>query len=65
LARIYERTLLTGEEVTVPGVGKLKVVTKAARNGRNPKTGEAIQIPAKRVVEFTPSAEFKASVSPV
>jgi DNA-binding protein HU-beta len=65
LADIFESTLLTGEEVTIPGVGKLKVVTKAARNGRNPKTGEAIQIPAKRVVEFTPSAEFKASVSPV
>jgi DNA-binding protein HU-beta len=37
---------------TLPGLGKLVLKNRAARVGRNPKTGEAIQIPAKRVVKF-------------
>jgi DNA-binding protein HU-beta len=36
----------------VAGIGKLVVVNRAARLGRNPATGEQIQIPAKRVVKF-------------
>ncbi len=37
---------------TVPGLGKLVLVNRKARMGRNPATGEAIKIPAKRVVKF-------------
>ena len=37
---------------TLPGLGKLVLVNRAARIGRNPATGEQIQIPAKRVVKF-------------
>jgi DNA-binding protein HU-beta len=37
---------------TLPGIGKLVLKNRAARIGRNPKTGESIQIPAKRVVKF-------------
>ena len=37
---------------TLPGLGKLKLKNRAARIGRNPATGEQIQIPAKRVVKF-------------
>ncbi len=37
---------------TFPGVGKLVIVNRAARMGRNPKTGETIQIPAKKVLKF-------------
>lgn len=37
---------------TVPGLGKLVLADRAARMGRNPKTGEAIQIPAKTVLKF-------------
>lgn len=37
---------------TIPGVGKLVLVNRKARMGRNPRTGEPIQIPAKRVVRF-------------
>ena len=40
------------ESFTLPGLGKLVLVDRAARMGRNPKTGEAIQIPAKRVLKF-------------
>jgi DNA-binding protein HU-beta len=35
-----------------PGVGKLVIVNRKARMGRNPQTGEAIKIPAKRVLKF-------------
>jgi len=37
---------------TVPGLGKLVLVNRKARQGRNPATGETIRIPAKRVVKF-------------
>ena len=37
---------------TIPGVGKLVVVKRKARMGRNPATGESIKIPAKKVLKF-------------
>jgi DNA-binding protein HU-beta len=37
---------------TIPGIGKLVVVKRKARMGRNPATGEAIKIPAKTVLKF-------------
>ncbi len=37
---------------TIPGIGKLVVVDRKARVGRNPQTGETIQIPAKRALKF-------------
>ena len=37
---------------TIPGIGKLVVVNRKARMGRNPATGEPIKIPAKRVLKF-------------
>jgi DNA-binding protein HU-beta len=47
---------------TVPGIGKLVVVDRKARTGRNPRTGETIQIPAKRALKFRLSKEAKAAV---
>ncbi len=41
-----------GEGFTVPGLGKLVKVDRAARTGRNPATGESIQIAAKKVLKF-------------
>ena len=38
---------------TFPGIGKLKLVNRKARQGRNPATGETIQIPAKTAVSYT------------
>lgn len=61
-SNIISSTLLAGEEVTLPRIGKLKVSDRPARTGRNPKTGEAIQIPAKQVVKFKPSSEFGAGL---
>lgn len=43
---------LAGEEVALPGLGKLKTHTRAARTGRNPQTGAAVEIPARVVVKF-------------
>jgi DNA-binding protein HU-beta len=47
---------------TFPGVGKLVVVDRKARMGRNPATGEPISIPAKRVLKFRIAKQAKDSV---
>jgi DNA-binding protein HU-beta len=47
---------------TFPGVGKLVVVDRKARMGRNPATGETIQIPAKRVLKFRIAKQAKDAV---
>jgi DNA-binding protein HU-beta len=47
---------------TVPGLGKLVLVNRKARMGRNPATGEAIQIKAKRVVKFRVAKAAKDSI---
>lgn len=47
---------------TVPGIGKLVLKDRAARMGRNPKTGEPIQIKAKRVVKFRISKAAKDAI---
>ena len=47
----------------VPGLGKLVVVDRAARMGRNPKTGEPIQIPAKRALKFRLAKEAKDTIA--
>ena len=47
---------------TLPGIGKLVLVHRNARMGRNPATGEAIHIPAKTVVKFRVSKACKESV---
>lgn len=48
-------TLENGETVKISGFGNFKVREKRARNGRNPQTGEPIEISARRVVTFKPS----------
>ena len=47
---------------TVPGLGKIVLVNRKARMGRNPQTGEAIKIPAKRVVKFRVAKAAKDSI---
>ena len=47
---------------TLPGLGKLKLKNRAARIGRNPKTGEQIQIKAKRVVKFRVAKAAKDAI---
>ena len=47
---------------TIPGLGKLVVVNRKARMGRNPATGETIHIPAKRVLKFRIAKAAKDAV---
>jgi DNA-binding protein HU-beta len=49
---------------TLPGIGKLVLVNRKPRLGRNPKTGETIQIPAKTVVKFRVAKAAKEAVLP-
>lgn len=51
-----------GERVALVGFGSFTVVKRAARMGRNPKTGVEMQIPAKKVVKFKPGNELARAV---
>jgi len=57
----YKEVKKAGEFV-VPGIGKLVKVARKARQGRNPATGETIQIPAKTVVKFRVAKAAKEAV---
>ncbi len=52
--------LKSGEEVTLAGVGKLKPTVRAAHTGRNPQTGQAIEIPEKKTVALRVSSTYTA-----
>ena len=45
----------------IAGFGAFAVTTRAARKGRNPRTGEAIDIPASKVLKFKPAAPLRAA----
>ena len=55
--------LKSGERVQLPGFGSFSVSHRAARTGRNPKTGEAIQIAASRAAKFKMGKELKESLN--
>lgn len=52
-------TLKSGSSVDIAGFGSFSVLAKAARTGRNPKTGEALQIKAAKVPKFRPGKGLK------
>lgn len=56
-------TLANGGEVTLIGFGTFKVTDRAARTGRNPKTGEAITIAAAKVPTFKAGKALKEAVN--
>lgn len=56
-------SLQQGEKVALPGFGTFSVRDRAARIGRNPRTGESIEIPARRVVKFRPGKKLSESIS--
>ncbi len=60
--RIVEREMKNEGDVPLAGLGKFKVMKRNARTGRNPMTGESIQIPAKTVVKFTVAKALKDSI---
>ena len=56
-------TVSKGDSVTLVGFGSFKPVKRAARNGKNPKTGAALKIPATTVPRFSAGAGFKIAVA--
>ena len=56
-------TVARGEAVTLVGFGSFKASPRAAREGKNPKTGEKIQIPETVVPKFAAGATFKTRVA--
>jgi len=55
--------LVRGEKATLVGFGTLQVGTRKARTGRNPQTGETIQIPAKRVPKLLPGKTLREAIT--
>ena len=58
-----EQALLDGYDVPLGNIGKLKQVERAARKGRKPKTGEEIDIPAKKSIKLGLSKPFKEELN--
>ena len=60
---LVKSTLEGGENIKIAGFGCFEVKEKAARRGRNPQTGETIEITARRVLTFKPSQVLKKSLN--
>ena len=60
---IMKSTLESGEDVKISGFGKFEVNQKKDRKGRNPATGEAITIEARRILSFKPSALLRQRIN--
>jgi integration host factor subunit alpha len=59
---LISQSLVEGQDVKISGFGNFQIRTKAARPGRNPRTGEPVAIEARRVVTFHASPKLKDSV---
>lgn len=64
LANLAAREVKGNGEFVLPGFGKMVLSERKAREGRNPQTGETIQIPAKTALKFRLSKQMKDTVSP-
>jgi DNA-binding protein HU-beta len=60
LVALAEKELLAKGEFVLPGLGAFKVRVRKARIARNPKTGEPVKVPSKKVVRFTPYGSLKS-----
>ena len=57
------RSLRAGDEIEIRGFGSFRTRQRKARLGRNPKTGDRVEVPAKKVSFFRPSKELKDIVN--
>jgi DNA-binding protein HU-beta len=64
LVALAKKKLASDGEFTLPGLGVLRVKVRKAREGRNPKTGEKIRIPRKKVVRFGAYKDLKELLNP-
>lgn len=55
--------LESGEDLKISGFGKFEVKHKNPRRGRNPQTGQALEISARRILSFKPSQLLRAAVN--
>ena len=62
LVSTIQSAMKRGEKVSLMGFGTFSAPTRPARSGRNPQTGEAIRIPARRVPKFTAGRSLKNSI---
>jgi integration host factor alpha subunit len=60
-----KETFVEGESIKISGFGTFNVRKKSSRRGRNPKTGEEIEITPRRVVTFRPSNQLKEMIEKV
>ena len=58
-----KKSLGKGDHVSLIGFGRFSVKQRAARKGRNPQTGEELQIKARKVVKFSPGQPFKDALN--
>ncbi|KAA3634305.1 MAG: HU family DNA-binding protein [Proteobacteria bacterium] len=63
LVGIITNTLQTGGSVSISGFGTFSISDRAARTGRNPQTGEAINIPAAKIPKFKAGKALKDAVN--
>ncbi|KWS84797.1 HU family DNA-binding protein [Pseudomonas syringae] len=63
LGQIVADQLVYGAEITLPGIGKLKVAERPARTVRHPSTGAAIEIAAKKVVKLVPAKVLNDAIN--
>ena len=62
--KVVKKALKSGDSISLVGFGTFSVRKRAARTGKNPKTGEALEIAATTVPTFKAGAAFKAAVAP-
>ena len=60
---VIESAVAANDKVTLPGFGAWSRTARAARTGRNPRTGAPVQIPASNAVKFSVGADFKKKVN--
>lgn len=60
---LIKSTLQDGETIKVSGFGNFVVQNKATRRGRNPQTGEALEISSRKILTFKPSQSLKCAVN--
>ncbi len=63
LSHIAAVQMQKGEELTLPGIGKLSIKHRPAKTGRNPATGVSMEIPAKNVPHFSAAKALKDAVN--
>ena len=62
LFQVFEESVSAGEKITIPGWLAVERIDRAARTGRNPQTGESIDIAASNGVKLSAGSKLKAAV---